>query len=473
MAATDSGDMKIGPVTFLLLAAASLDAQAVVPAPAGETAAAFAAAEAMAFVSAQQLASVWRDGENAFRGRPWQAPDWYQLRMARRDADGSWQWLDEGADPARALAAGDGIAYLLPTDPGARRLFCVRGDGVAACSDNRVGTLVRGGREAAPDDVLGEGGNGSALDFPRSPQRGRDGNLWTPADMVRQQPVRVRVVDERGAPMAGVRLDTCVAAPGAGIDALLPAGGGRTLLEGDTGWSGVPARGLGFQLTMEGVTMDLAAELVVVEGRSVRVQVLRSVVQRLRLSRNESAAIATLKNISSAQAQCQACGVIDQNQNGAGEYGSFAELAGRVGVRGGGAKISPPVLSTAFGNVENGIVTRSGYCFRMLLPGKDGVAVPELANGGADAAKLDATEAEVSWCVYAWPVEPGVTGERAFFIDQHGDVMGCRNGEGRYAGTRQMPAPDAARAATSKGTMSDANAANSQGRDGETWVIIS
>ena len=40
-----------------------------------------------------------------------------------------------------------------------------------------------------------------------------------------------------------------------------------------------------------------------------------------RLNANESAAIATLKNISSAQSQCQASGVIDTNANGQGEYG--------------------------------------------------------------------------------------------------------------------------------------------------------
>ena len=45
-----------------------------------------------------------------------------------------------------------------------------------------------------------------------------------------------------------------------------------------------------------------------------------------RLNANESAAIATLKNISSAQSQCQASAVIDANGNGAGEYGFFGEL---------------------------------------------------------------------------------------------------------------------------------------------------
>src|SRR5215470_1020630 len=72
-----------------------------------------------------------------------------------------------------------------------------------------------------------------------------------------------------------------------------------------------------------------------------------------RLNANESAAIATLKNISSAQAQCQASGAIDVNNNGAGEYGYFGELSGAVLIRGATQKIQPPVLSTAFGNVQN------------------------------------------------------------------------------------------------------------------------
>ena len=85
-----------------------------------------------------------------------------------------------------------------------------------------------------------------------------------------------------------------------------------------------------------------------------------------RLNANESAAIATLKNISSSQAQCQASGVIDDNSNGAGEFGYFGELSGQDFVRANGAistteKITPAVLSSAFGNVDaNGRVTRSG-----------------------------------------------------------------------------------------------------------------
>jgi hypothetical protein len=78
---------------------------------------------------------------------------------------------------------------------------------------------------------------------------------------------------------------------------------------------------------------------------------------KARRNANESAAIATLKNISSAQAQIQASGVIDRNSNGAGEYGWFGEMAGVSDIQLPDGKIvhvSPPVISTAFGNVKDG-----------------------------------------------------------------------------------------------------------------------
>ena len=82
-----------------------------------------------------------------------------------------------------------------------------------------------------------------------------------------------------------------------------------------------------------------------------------------RLSANESAAIATLRSISSAQAQLQSSGAIDTDADGGGEYGYFGELAGaqplRVSAAGvpaagvvGTDELNPAVLSAAFGNVN-------------------------------------------------------------------------------------------------------------------------
>ena len=61
----------------------------------------------------------------------------------------------------------------------------------------------------------------------------------------------------------------------------------------------------------------------------------------------------------------------------------FAELSGRMAIRGSTKTITPPVLSAAFGDVMDGIVMRSGYCFCMFLPGKDAEPVRERDGGGA------------------------------------------------------------------------------------------
>jgi prepilin-type N-terminal cleavage/methylation domain-containing protein len=194
-----------------------------------------------------------------------------------------------------------------------------------------------------------------------------------------------------------------------------------------------------------------------------------------RLNANESAAIATLKNISSAQSQCQASGVIDENGNGAGEYGYFGELSGADVVRGSTtATITPPVLSTAFGNVANSEVSRSGYVFRMFLPNGTAVGQPEAATGGATAGLVDAGQAETLWCCYAWPQVQGNSGKRSFFINQSGDVLATTHSGGTnvYNGTNLRPQFEAAFSASASAFMSVAVAANATAQDGNRWTVV-
>lgn len=195
-----------------------------------------------------------------------------------------------------------------------------------------------------------------------------------------------------------------------------------------------------------------------------------------RLNANESAAIATLKNISSAQAQCQASGVIDTNNNGAGEYGYFGELSGAVNTRGATSKIQPPVLSNAFGNVANSVVTRSGFVFKMYLPDVTGAGIGEVATGGdpTNAAGVDGNKAEVLWACYAWPSAFGNSGKRTFFINQSGDVLSSKNVQaaGSYSGTTTPPLVSAAFINGSSGTLECKVAANTNALDGEIWVVV-
>ena len=201
-----------------------------------------------------------------------------------------------------------------------------------------------------------------------------------------------------------------------------------------------------------------------------------------RLNANESAAIATLKNISSAQAQVQASGAVDANNNGAGEYGYFAELSGGVGVRdsSGSAstdRLSPPVLSGAFANVATqtgitgGVVTRSGYLYQMYLPSSTAVGVPEADTGGVNTAP-DALQAEVLWCCYAWPSSFGNSGKRTFFINQSGDILATKNLAQRYNGAVKVPAYTAAYVKGQGNKMGSTVAANTSGEDNQVWIVV-
>ena len=176
-----------------------------------------------------------------------------------------------------------------------------------------------------------------------------------------------------------------------------------------------------------------------------------------RLSANEAAAIATLRSISSSQAQIQSSGAIDTDGDGGGEYGYFAEMAGTLpmrvnvgaGVAGAGTagtdELTPSVLSTAFGNVDaNGFVSRSGYFFQMFLPdatvGGLTPGLAENAGGGSGGTFPDGNNAEILWCCYAWPIDVEGTGNRAFFVNQEGDLLQTNNRSAApFTGTTNAP----------------------------------
>ena len=179
-----------------------------------------------------------------------------------------------------------------------------------------------------------------------------------------------------------------------------------------------------------------------------------------RVSADEAAAISTLRTISSAQGQVKSSGAIDTDGDGNGEYGYFAELAGTVPMRvasaagpaAGGVhdKLFPTVLPSAFGTVANSLVTRAGYDFQVWLPGATmggltpGIA--EDAGGGKIAAPFpDPDNGEILWCCYAWPMQTNGAGNRAFCINQEGDMLQCLNRNPTpYSGTTKTPAFDEA-----------------------------
>ena len=191
-----------------------------------------------------------------------------------------------------------------------------------------------------------------------------------------------------------------------------------------------------------------------------------------RLSANETAAIATLRNITSAQAQFQQGGRADEDNDGTGEYGGFIELSGSgaagaaVGRMAG--PLVPPVLSGGFRVVDaTDGVSRSGYFFRMFMPdvGGTGSGIQEPAGGFVDGL-LDPNLAETTWCAYAHPVNYNQSGNRTFFTNQAGDVLAIEYD------TAAGPAPAFGDAFVNTATMTGTVNIGGAGPNGGTWVQV-
>ena len=163
-----------------------------------------------------------------------------------------------------------------------------------------------------------------------------------------------------------------------------------------------------------------------------------------KLSANETAGIATLRNLASCQAQVQTSGKIDVDNDGIGEYGTFLEMTGSMGVRKStdwatkGTVVAPAILSPALANVDvKGFVTKSGYAFMIFLPNNTAPAgfASEISGGTFTNGPVGTDYSETTWCAYGQPVARGNSGNRRFFVSQSGDVMQSANENAKGQGT--------------------------------------
>jgi prepilin-type N-terminal cleavage/methylation domain-containing protein len=209
-----------------------------------------------------------------------------------------------------------------------------------------------------------------------------------------------------------------------------------------------------------------------------------------KLSANETAALATLRNLASCQAQVQTSGKIDCDNDGIGEYGTFLEMTGSVAVRKGytvgtpassdfstqGTAVNPAILSPSLANVDaNGFVTKSGYAFMIFLP--DSAAVAAWVNETGPAASVALTGgsgtigvdmSETTWCAYAQPVAHGNSGNRRFFVYQSGDVMQSANDTTKFQGVNT---PIVGSSAFRGAGITSAVAIGTKGNDGDVWKV--
>jgi prepilin-type N-terminal cleavage/methylation domain-containing protein len=191
---------------------------------------------------------------------------------------------------------------------------------------------------------------------------------------------------------------------------------------------------------------------------------------RARIASNETAAIGTLRTLSTSEAQFQSSAIVDVDTDGTGEFGFLQELAGTALYRTGPPAApalstqpaSPAFITSVLGSTaENaataeGVAGKSGYQFLVYLPNGalGGVAIPE--PSGAIPPEGDTTNCnvqEVRFACYAWPASIGNSGNRAFVVSQQGEVFATANkdvptqgynGSAGPAGPGGWPIPGAA-----------------------------
>jgi len=164
---------------------------------------------------------------------------------------------------------------------------------------------------------------------------------------------------------------------------------------------------------------------------------------RSKIGTNESAAIGSLRSVTTAQEQFKQQNVVDQDADGMGEYGWFGELSGTEAVRGSGLKMSTsPFIAAILGVKDaNGYAQKSGYYYWMFLP-TGGTAAAGEAAGSASAVAADADAQETRWAVYAWPNSRGQSGNRCFFTNNAGEVYASANNVAQYTSTTSVPQAD-------------------------------
>jgi hypothetical protein len=188
------------------------------------------------------------------------------------------------------------------------------------------------------------------------------------------------------------------------------------------------------------------------------------------MNSNETSTIATLRNISTCQAQFQATAKADDDFDGMGEFGSFQELSGAIAVRFGTmGTLNPPVLSAAFRQPNAaGEVSKAGYFYKMLLPGAGGIGVCPDETGSF--AAVDDGLAETTWCCYAWPVNHGMSGNRSFMVNQTGDIVQSDNP--LYTGSAPAMPFNAAYISTVANSITGLTAIATVGGDGRMWRSV-
>jgi hypothetical protein len=74
------------------------------------------------------------------------------------------------------------------------------------------------------------------------------------------------------------------------------------------------------------------------------------------------------------------------------------------------------------------------------------------------------------WCAYAWPIDLGTTGNRAFFVNQRGEILQTKMNAVQYSGAAAGPPYTAAFSAV--GMNQPVALPPVAGNDGNDWTPL-
>ncbi|GMU94384.1 MAG: hypothetical protein AMXMBFR4_34420 [Candidatus Hydrogenedentota bacterium] len=120
---------------------------------------------------------------------------------------------------------------------------------------------------------------------------------------------------------------------------------------------------------------------------------------RSRMSANEASAAGGMRTISTGEVAFQTAAFVDVDGDGAGDYGTLAQLANPDG-----AGATPPFIDQVLGGG-----TKQGYTFTVVV-----------TNGGPAVTP--------AYTCTAVPTTPGRTGFRQYFVDESGVIRFTADG---------------------------------------------
>ena len=131
--------------------------------------------------------------------------------------------------------------------------------------------------------------------------------------------------------------------------------------------------------------------------------------------------------------------------------------------------MDPPILAPPFELIDaQGRASKTGYYFLMFLPDMGFVGQAEVANGGP-APTVDSDACEYTWSCYAFPIQAGSSGNRAYYIDHRGEILTTRMDTVAYDRSRSPQSTAALTGAAMTSPMAIQGAASG---DGNSWSAL-